>query len=177
MKDFPFFSFSFFGCPMAYVVPGPGVRSNHSCDLSHSCSNTRALTLSAGRDWTCISVLPRCHRSHCTTAGTPERYFLLFCLLIFVFLGMRPQHIEVPRLGVATELQLPAYARTTATPDLSHVCELQNSSQQHWILNPLSKARDWPCILMDTAWVHYHWATTGTPSWKIVFKTRSTNGW
>ena len=40
---------------------------------------------------------------------------------------------------------------------------LHHSSQQHWILNPLSKARDWTCILLDTSWVHYCWATMGTP--------------
>ena len=27
------------------------------------------------------------------------------------------------------------------------------SLSQSWILNPLSKARDWTCILMDTSWV------------------------
>ena len=34
---------------------------------------------------------------------------------------------------------------------------------QHQILNPLSKAGDGTHILMDTSWVHYCWATTGTP--------------
>ena len=31
------------------------------------------------------------------------------------------------------------------------------------ILNPLSKARDWTGVFMDTSQVHYHWATTGIP--------------
>ena len=31
------------------------------------------------------------------------------------------------------------------------------------ILNPLSRARDWTCILMDTSGVCYCWATRGTP--------------
>ena len=38
----------------------------------------------------------------------------------------------------------------TATPDLSCVCDLHHNSQQRQILNPLSKARDWIRILMDT---------------------------
>ena len=66
--------------------------------------------------------------------------FLLF--FFFGFLGLNLQHIEVPRLGVKSELQLLAYARATGTPDLSHVCDLCHSSRQCWIPDPLSKARD-----------------------------------
>ena len=41
--------------------------------------------------------------------------------------------------GGESEQQLPAY--TTATLDLSHICNLHHSSRQWWILNPLSEAR------------------------------------
>ena len=61
--------------------------------------------------------------------------------------------MEVPRLGVQSELQLLAYARATAMQDPSHICSLYHSSQQHRILNPLSKARDQTCILIDTGLV------------------------
>ena len=61
--------------------------------------------------------------------------------------------MEVPRLGVESELQLPgtaiATAAVTATRDPSHICELRHSSWQHRILNPLSEAKDQACILMD----------------------------
>ena len=57
--------------------------------------------------------------------------------------------MELPRLGVESELQLPACTIAIATQDLSHVCDLYQSSQQHQILNPLSKARDRTRILMD----------------------------
>ena len=60
--------------------------------------------------------------------------YLFVCLFVYlftVFLGPHPQHMEVPRLGVELELQLPAYTTATATRDLSHVCELHHSSQQH----------------------------------------------
>ena len=70
-----------------------------------------------------------------------------------LFLGPHPQHMEVPRLGVESELQLPAYATATAIPDLSHVCNLHHGSRQCLILNPLSEARDGTCILMDTSQV------------------------
>ena len=61
--------------------------------------------------------------------------------------------MEVPRLGVELELQLPAYATATAMPDLSHICDLHCSFRQHRILNSLSEARDLTHILMDTSWV------------------------
>ena len=50
--------------------------------------------------------------------------------------------MEVPRLGIESELQLPAYTTATATWDPSHICNLHRSSWQHRILNPLSEARD-----------------------------------
>ena len=71
--------------------------------------------------------------------------------------------MEIPRLGVELELQPPAYTTATAMQDLSCICDLHHSSWQHQILNPLSQARDWTCILMDTSRVRYGWATTGTP--------------
>ena len=58
------------------------------------------------------------------------------------FLEPHPRHMEVPRLGIQLELQLPAYARATATRDPSHICYLRHSSRQHPIPNPLSEARD-----------------------------------
>jgi len=59
--------------------------------------------------------------------------------------------MEVPRLGVESELQLPAYATAIATQDPSRVFDLCHSSQQRQILNPLSEARDRTCVLMDTS--------------------------
>jgi len=50
--------------------------------------------------------------------------------------------MEVPRLGVKSELQLLAYATDIAILDPSHVSDLYHSSQQGGILNPMSKARD-----------------------------------
>ena len=60
-------------------------------------------------------------------------------LFIFAFLGLYPQHMEVPRLGVQSELKLPGYTRATATWDPSHICHLNRSSWQHQILNPWIK--------------------------------------
>ena len=72
-----------------------------------------------------------------------------------VFLGPHLQHMEVPRLGVKSKLQLPAYTTAEAMPDPRHFCKLYKSSQQCWVLNPLSKARDETHTLMDASWVRY----------------------
>ena len=47
--------------------------------------------------------------------------FFFFFFLSFVFGGSAPMAYEVPRLGIESELQLPAY--TTATPDPSRICD------------------------------------------------------
>ena len=59
--------------------------------------------------------------------------------------------MEVSRLGVKSELELPAYTAATATKDLSHIRDLWHSSWQRRIFNPLSKARDGTCVLMDAS--------------------------
>ena len=63
--------------------------------------------------------------------------------------------MEVPRLGVTSELQLPAYATATATPDPRLACDLPHSSGQCWILNPVTEAKDQTHILMGTSRVSY----------------------
>jgi len=71
------------------------------------------------------------------------------CVVVLCFLGPHLRHMEVPRLEVKWELQLPACATATAMQDLSCVCGLHHSSRQHRILDPPSKARDQTRILMD----------------------------
>ena len=67
---------------------------------------------------------------------SPQAFYnLLYTLrcmhaLLHMHTGTLPQHMEVPRLGVKSELQLPAYTTATVTPDLSHICELHHSSLQ-----------------------------------------------
>ena len=61
--------------------------------------------------------------------------------------------MEVPRLGVESELQLLIYIMVTATWDLRHLCDLHHSSQQRRILNPQIEARDQTQILMDPSQV------------------------
>ena len=70
-------------------------------------------------------------------------FFFLF------FLGPHLQHIEVPRLGVELEQQMPAFLSHSNTRFEPHLW-LTPQLRQCWILNSLSKARDWTHILMDT---------------------------
>ena len=45
-------------------------------------------------------------------------------------------HVEAPRLGVKSELQLPPYATATAMWDPSYIGDLHHSLWQCEILNP-----------------------------------------
>ena len=57
-------------------------------------------------------------------------FFFFFCSL-----GLHPQHMEVPRLGIKSELQLPAYTTAIATWDPSCIFDLYHSSWQRQISN------------------------------------------
>ena len=81
----------------------------------------------------------------------------------FFALGPHPWHMEVPRLGVKSELQLPAYITATATRDPSDVYNLHHSSRRHQIPHPWREARDRTRVLMETSQIHFRCATTGTP--------------
>ena len=63
-------------------------------------------------------------------------------LMFFHFLRPHLLHMEVSGLGVESELQLPAYTTAAAMQDPNCIFDLQGSSWQCWILNPLSEARD-----------------------------------
>ena len=71
--------------------------------------------------------------------------------------------MEVPRLRVQLELQLPPYTTATAVQDPSHIFDLHNSSWQCQILNPLSEARNQTYNLMVPSRIHFRCARTGIP--------------
>ena len=62
--------------------------------------------------------------------------------------------MEILRLGVESELQLPAYTTVIPMQELSLICNLHHTSQQHQILSPLSEARNRTHILLDISQVH-----------------------
>ena len=61
--------------------------------------------------------------------------------------------MEVPRLEVKSELQLPAYTTVTAASDPSQICDLCRSSWERQILSILSEARDPTHLLVETSLV------------------------
>ena len=82
-------------------------------------------------------------------------------IYLFMYLGPHLWHTEVPRLGVKLELWPPAYIIATTMWNPSPVCDLHHSSQQCWVLNPLSEARNRTRNLVVTSC--FCCATMGTP--------------
>ena len=75
------------------------------------------------------------------------------CLFVYVFiylvsLGPHPLHIEVPRLGVESELHLPAYTKATAMPDWAVSATYttvhgNTGSLTHWVRPGIKPAASW----------------------------------
>ena len=85
--------------------------------------------------------------------GNSHRFWSLY--FFFFFLRATPEAYGGSQArgqigAVATSL-----ATATAVPDPSCICDLHQSSQKRWILNPLSEARDRTCVLMDTSQTHF----------------------
>ena len=169
-------------CWKAHQRPQPIWGWSSAWDISHSVSGPSSETcccrrpvMGSGSEWSPIeyrkslSVWEKKEEQECCTKAFQCTYiiwknvFPFWFWFWFWFLGPHPRHMDVPRLGVKVELQLLAYATATAMPDPSLVCNLYHSSQQHWIPNPLSKARARTHIFMDASWIHFHWSTMGTP--------------
>ena len=89
-----------------------------------------------------------CWSWFCRSPTDPEVLIYLF-IHLFCFLGRHLRHMEVPSLGVKSELQLWAYATATSMPDPRHICDLHHSSRQHWILKHWAR----PGIKSASSWI------------------------
>ena len=102
-----------------------------------------------------------------TSIAPPSLFFFLNCL----FRATSKAHGSSQARG--------EFGAAAATLCLSHsnlgsepICDLHHSSWQCGILNPLSKARDQTCILMDTSWICYCRATMGIPQFPYLDNQR-----
>ena len=100
----------------------------------------------------------------CNSLRLKDSFFAFF--FFFFFLGSRLGHMEFPRLGVQSELQLLTTATATATQDPGCICDLHHTSQQGRILNPLKEARDRTRNLIVPSQICFCCAMTGTPRLK-----------
>ena len=88
------------------------------------------------------------------TLNTPQIKYFSFSFYYYYFLsfwhllGHSRGTWRFPGQGSNRSCSCQAYATATPTQDPIHVCNLHHSSQQRWILNPLSEARDWTPNLM-----------------------------
>ena len=76
-------------------------------------------------------------------------YFLLF--FFFDLFRATPEAYG----GSQARGPIRTYTTAIATPDP------YTTAHGTWILNPLGKARDWTCILMDTSHIRFPWSMTG----------------
>ena len=135
----------------------------HDCDVvSQACTTAKIHWITHFKNDTVIF-----YKLH------PKKLILKNALTFFkfFFLGRHPWHMEVSRLGVESELQLPADTRATAMQDLSRVFDLHHSPWQHQILNPLREARDRTRNLMVPSQIRFYCAMMGMPNLlKMFFK-------
>lgn len=82
----------------------------------------------------------------------------LFYLFIFCFWGPHPWHMEVPRLGVESELQLPAHTTATAVQDLICVFDLTPQLTATPDLWPTEGGQGLNPQPHDSSWIHFHCA-------------------
>ena len=148
IKIFIFFFFLFFfGLYMWHMeVLGPGIKS--------------------GPLTQCWTLNPLCHSRNSFLFFFS---FFLFFFFFFVFLGLHSWHMEVPRLGVQSELWPLAYPTATAIWDLSHICGLHHSYGNTGSLTHLVR----PGIKPTSSWILVGfvnlWAMMGTPETPKIF--------
>ena len=87
------------------------------------------------------------------------------CFFFFFFSSLEShpgvwRHLEVPRLGVKSEPQLPVYTTATATWDPSHICDLHRrahgnaGSLTHWGRPEFEPTSSWILVRLVNHWSH-----------------------
>ena len=138
---------------------GQGLNLSCNWDLHCCCSNTRSFNHCAGLriphaatpTWAAaVGFL-----TFCTVGGTPNLYIFIFFRASPVACGSSQARGQI---GAAAAGLCHSHSSTT----LSHICDLHCSSQQRWVLNPLTWVRDRTPVLMDTSQI-----VTTEPQWEF----------
>ena len=99
-------------------------------------------------------------------------------LILFIYyscLGLHPQHMEQAR-GQIRAIGTGLYHNYSNMGAKLHMWPMPQLTDS-WIPNPLSKAREWTLILMDTSQISFHCATMGT-LWNYCMESLSnSNCW
>ena len=88
-----------------------------------------------------------------------QRSCPFFHFFFFFFSHLHLRHMEVLRLGVISELQLPSYTTATATPDPSTSVTHATAYGNTWILNPLIR----PDIELESSQDYVRFLTSWIP--------------
>ena len=101
--------------------------------------------------WNELSFMKKCSEKHVWTTN-----------FFFFFLSFRatPMAYGGPQArGPVRAVVLHSQSNTGS----SCICNLYHSSWQHQILNTLSQARGWTCVLMNASQIRFCWDMTRTP--------------
>ena len=94
------------------------------------------------------AIPPHCLSPSVTISLFSKSVSCFFVCFLFLSFRAAPATYIGSQARAQIGAKLQADTTATATPDLSHICDLHHSSQQRQILNPLSKARDQTCNFM-----------------------------
>ena len=89
-------------------------------------------------------------------------FFFFFCLFRAALMAYGCSQPRGWIGAVATGLHY-SHSNVGSEPHLQH--PIAYNSCQHWIFNPLIRARGQTCILMDTGQICFLWATMEIPVW------------
>ena len=94
-------------------------------------------------------------------------------IYLFCFLGLHLWQMEssqaTGRIGSIAAILFHSHSNWES--QLSHICYLHHSSWQYQIPDPLSKAKDWTHILMDTSQICFLCTIMGTPKNCVFLKS------
>jgi len=82
-------------------------------------------------------------------------FILLYLIWLFVLQGPPSWHMEVPRLGVKLELQLPAYTTPTAVQPAPQLMVTNTRSLTHWAKPGIKPKSSW--ILVGFVTIELQW--------------------